>query len=274
MTQDKVSQKAGWLGLEGRVCVVTGAGSGIGAETARLLASEGAWVAVLDRDEEGAATVAAEIKGSGGRAISVLADVGQAASVAAAAERVLAELGPCRVLVNNAAIRHRQPLMEMDMDAWNRVLAVNLTGALLCTKSFAAQMIAAGQGGSLIHIASLIATYPQGGSGAYCASKAGMISLSRTLTLELGVHNIRSNVISPGMVRTPASEPSYRDPEIAAARQRLVPMGRVGGTIDLANAIAFLASDRSDYINAEEILVDGGVHSTLMESTKRRPAVS
>lgn len=274
MAQGKVSQKAGWLGLEGRVCVVTGAGSGIGAETARLLASEGAWVAVLDRDEDGAVKVAAEITDSGGRAIGVVADVGQAASVAAAAERVQSQLGPCRVLVNNAAIRHRQPLMEMDIDAWNQVLAVNLTGALLCTKSFGAQMIAAGQGGSLIHIASLIATYPQGGSGAYCASKAGMIALSRTLTLELGAHHIRSNVVSPGMVRTPATELSYRDPEVAAARQRLMPMGLVGGTTDLANVIAFLASDRSDYINAQEILVDGGVSGTLMESTKRRPSVT
>jgi NAD(P)-dependent dehydrogenase (short-subunit alcohol dehydrogenase family) len=270
MAQENVAKRAGWLGLEGRVCVVTGSGSGIGAETARLLAAEGAWVAVLDRDADNAALVAKEINNGGGRAISVAADVGDSSSVAAAAERVGSELGPCRVLVNNAAIRHRQPLMEMDIEAWNRVLAVNLTGALLCTKSFGAQMISAGEGGSLIHIASLIAQYPQGGSGAYCASKAGMIALSRTLTLELGMHRIRSNVVSPGMVRTPATEPSYRDPEIAAARQRLVPMGRVGGTLDLANVIAFLASDRSEYINAEEILVDGGVHSTLMEGTKRR----
>ncbi len=213
--------------------------------------------------------MAAEIEHSGGRAIGVHADVGDATSVAAAAGRVLKELGPCRALVNNAAIRHRQMLMDMDMEAWNRVLSVNLTGALLCTKAFATQMIGAGKGGSLIHVASLVAHFPQGGSGAYCASKGGLITLSRTLTLELGEHGIRSNVVSPGMVRTPANESVYQDPERAAARARMVPTGRVGIPGDLANVIAFLASDRSNYINAEEILVDGGVSSTLMEASKR-----
>ncbi|MBB3014091.1 SDR family oxidoreductase [Cupriavidus alkaliphilus] len=187
----------------------------------------------------------------------------------AAAERVRSALGPCRALVTNAAIRHRQPLMEMDLHAWNRVLAVNLTGALLCTKAFAAQMIAAGQRGSLVHVSSLIAHYPQGGSGAYCASKAGLLTLSRTLTIELGEHGIRSNVVSPGMVRTPATAASYADPELVAARQRMIPTGRIGEPADLANGIAFLASDRSSYVNAQDIIVDGGVNSTLMETTKR-----
>lgn len=159
--------------------------------------------------------------------------------------------------------------MEMDLHAWNRVLAVNLTGALLCTKAFAAQMIAAGQRGSLVHVSSLIAHYPQGGSGAYCASKAGLLTLSRTLTIELGEHGIRSNVVSPGMVRTPATAASYADPELVAARQRMIPTGRIGEPADLANGIAFLASDRSSYVNAQDIIVDGGVNSTLMETTKR-----
>jgi NAD(P)-dependent dehydrogenase (short-subunit alcohol dehydrogenase family) len=269
MTDIKLSSGASWLGLEGRVCVVTGAGSGIGAETARQMAAAGASVAVLDRDAASAAEVAAQISRAGGRALSVTADIGDPNSVSMAAQQVLSELGPCRVLVNNAAIRHRQPLMEMDLQAWNRVLAVNLTGALVCTQAFAAQMIAAAHGGSLIHIASLIARYPQGGSGAYCASKGGTIALSRTLAIELGPHRIRSNVVSPGMVRTPTNEAAYRDPEIAAARQKMVPTGRVGDSIDLANVITFLASDRSDYINGEEITVDGGVNSTLMEASKR-----
>jgi NAD(P)-dependent dehydrogenase (short-subunit alcohol dehydrogenase family) len=268
MTTENSPAAMQWLGLDGRVCVVTGAGSGIGAETARELARAGARVAVLDRDDAAAANVAAEIERDGGRAISTCADIGQPDSVLDAAKRVERELGPCRVLVNNAAVRHREPLMGLPLDAWNRVLAVNLTGALVCTKAFAAQMIAAGSGGSLIHVASIIAHYPQGGSGPYCASKAAMITLSRTLTLELAAHRIRSNVVSPGHIRTPATEAAYRDPELAAARQRAVPAGRVGAPADLANVIAFLASDRSGYINAQEILVDGGVSSTLMEANK------
>jgi NAD(P)-dependent dehydrogenase (short-subunit alcohol dehydrogenase family) len=269
MTQNNPPAASEWLGLHGRVCVVTGAGSGIGAETARELARVGASIAVLDRDDAAAASVASEIQRDGGCAIGVCTDISEPGSVFAAAKRVEQELGPCRVLVNNAAVRHRQPLMELPLEEWNRVLAVNLTGALVCTKAFAAQMIATGQGGSLIHVASLIAHFPQGGSAPYCASKAAMITLSRTLTLELAPHRIRSNVVSPGQIRTPASEAVYRDPVLAAARERAVPSGRVGVPADLANVIAFLASDRSEYINAQEILVDGGISSTLMEANKR-----
>jgi NAD(P)-dependent dehydrogenase (short-subunit alcohol dehydrogenase family) len=269
VTADHDPMASDWLGLQGRVCVVTGAGSGIGAETAQALARAGALVAVLDRDGTAAAEVASRIRRDGGQALDVCADISEPNSVYAAAKRVEQELGPCRVLVNNAAIRHRQPLMELPLDMWNRVLAVNLTGALVCTKAFAAQMIAAGRGGSLIHVGSLIGHFPQGGSGPYCASKAAMITLSRTLTIELAPHRIRSNVVSPGQIRTPASEASYRDPELAAARERAVPSGRVGAPADLANTIAFLASDRSDYINAQEIVVDGGIGCTLMEANKR-----
>lgn len=269
MTHDDAHAAPDWLGLRNRVCVVTGAGSGIGAETARVLARAGASVAVLDRDGSAAAAVVAEIRRDGGHALDVCADIGAPDSVFAAAWQVEQELGPCRVLVNNAAIRHRQPLMELPLDDWNRVLAVNLTGALVCTKAFAAQMIAAGHGGSLIHVGSIIAHFPQGGSGPYCASKAALLTLSRTLTIELAPHRIRSNVVSPGQIRTPASEVIYQDAGLLAARERAVPSGRVGAPADLANTIAFLASDRSDYINAQELTVDGGISCTLMEANKR-----
>lgn len=269
MTQGNPFGASDWLGLKDRVCVVTGAGSGIGAESARELARAGAWVAVLDRDGAAAAEVASEIQKNGGQAIDVCADIGQPDSVFDAARRVEQVFGPCRVLVNNAAIRHRQPLMELPLDEWDRVMAVNLTGALVCTKAFAAQMMAAGHGGSLIHVASLIAHFPQSGSGPYCASKAAMITLSKTLTIELAPHRIRSNVVSPGSIRTPASEVIYRDPDLAAARASAVPAGRVGVPVDLAHTIAFLASDRSSYINAQEIVVDGGIGCTLMDANKR-----
>lgn len=269
MTTGNSSAPSDWLGLSGRVCVVTGAGSGIGAESAHELARAGASVAVMDCNGAAAAEVAADIQRNGGHAIDVCADISEPNSVFAAARRVEQELGPCRVLVNNAAIRHRQPLMELPIEAWNRVLSVNLTGALICTQAFAAQMIAAGQGGSLIHVASLIAHFPQSGSGPYCASKAAMINLSSTLTIELAPHHIRSNVVSPGQIRTPASEVVYRDPDLAAARARAVPSGRAGLPADLANTITFLASDRSSYINAQEIVVDGGIGCTLMDANKR-----
>ena len=114
------SEAMGWLGLAGRVCVVTGGGGGIGAATARELARAGASVAALDRDGDMASSVAREIERSGGRAIGILADIGNPDSVAAAADQVAKELGPCRVLVNNAAIRHRNPLIGIDLETWNR----------------------------------------------------------------------------------------------------------------------------------------------------------
>jgi NAD(P)-dependent dehydrogenase (short-subunit alcohol dehydrogenase family) len=269
MTASATSESSAWLGLEGRVCVVTGGGSGIGAETARLFGQAGARVAVLDRHGEAATAVAADIARAGARAIGLLADVARVDTVTAAAAKVHSDLGPCRVLVNNAAVRHRDELVDIDLEAWNRVLAVNLTGALVCTQAFTPQMITAGKGGSIVHVASLIGQHPHAGSGAYSVSKAGMIMLSRVLAVELGHHGIRSNVVSPGHTRTPATEAAYADPETAAARERLIPLGRVGQPIDLAQVIAFLASDRSGFVNGEEVLVDGGFAHTLMNSVPR-----
>src|SRR5438132_621214 len=143
MTESVGYEVGVWLGLAGQVCVITGAGSGIGAETARHFASAGAFVAILDRDAESAAAVAAEIERAGHRAIGLMADVGHAETVRAAADRIQKELGPCRVLVNNAAARYRGALVDIGLEAWNQVLAVNLTGALICTQAFTAQMIAA-----------------------------------------------------------------------------------------------------------------------------------
>ena len=269
MTQDVESGAGAWLGLAGQVCVVTGGGSGIGAETARRFASAGALVAVLDRDADAAAAVAAEIGATGRRAIAVVADIGSAETVKAAADRVLRELGPCRVLVNNAAVRHRDALIDIGLDAWNRVLGVNLTGALVCTQAFAGQMIAAAQGGSIVHVASILGHHPQPESGAYSVSKAGLIMLSRLLSLELARHRIRSNVVSPGFTRTPHTQASYVDPETAAGRLRMVPAGRVAEPADLADVIAFLASDRAGYIDGQDILVDGGLANTLMSLVPR-----
>ena len=261
----------GWLGLERRVCVVTGAGSGIGAQTAQQFASTGAWVAVLDRDAEGAGAVAADIVRNGGRAIGVQADVASAASVAKAATRIQSDLGPCRVLVNTAAVRRRAALMDFTLEDWNHVLSVNLTGALLCSQVFGAQMIAAGHGGSIVHVSSLISHNPQFDNAAYSVSKAGLSMLSRSLALELAPHHIRSNVVSPGFVITPANEASYRDPDTAAARNALIPAGRAAIPVDLANVIVFLASDRSDYVVGQDIQVDGGVNATLMSRVPRMP---
>lgn len=261
-----------WLGLAGRVCVVTGGGSGIGAGTARELAACGAAVAVLDRDGKGAAAVAAEIVAAGGRAISLTADVTRVEEITAAAEQVQRELGTCQVLVNNAAlVGYVGPLMDSDMALWDRMLGVNLTGALICTRVFGKQMINAGAGGSVINVASICGHTPLMNAGAYSVGKSGMMMMTRLLSVELASHRIRCNSVSPGLVRTPATEAAYVDPETALARGRVVPSGRVAEPLDLANVITFMASDRSAYINGQDILVDGALNQVLMNFIPKPP---
>lgn len=269
MTHSNTPSSYDWLGLKDTVCAVTGAGSGIGAEVARQLATAGARVAILDQNHEAATEVAMEIAREGNTARAIRTDVADTASVAGAASEVLEHLGPCRVLVNNAAIRHRAGLVDIRLEDWNRILSVNLTGALLCTQAFSAHMVAAGQGGSIIHVSSLVSHHPQFDGGAYSASKAGLNMMSRTLALALGQHQIRSNVVSPGFVVTPANAASYRDPVIAQARRDMVPARRIADPVDLANVILFLASERSSYVDGQEIQVDGGVSLTAMSRTPK-----
>jgi NAD(P)-dependent dehydrogenase (short-subunit alcohol dehydrogenase family) len=254
-----------WLGLAGTVCVVTGAGSGIGEGTAHELAGSGAHVAVLDCNGDAASSVAAQIREEGGVALAVKADVSRPNEVVAAAEQVRRELGSCHVLVNNAAVvGYGGPLMDGNSDLWNHTLEVNLTGALVCAQTFAKQMIEAGRGGSIVNVASICGHMPMLGGGAYSVSKAGLLMLTKILALELGVHRIRCNAVSPGLVRTPAAEIAYQDAEVAEARRRIIPAGRIAGPRDIANFIAFLSSERSGYLNGEDILVDGGFNQTLL----------
>ncbi|WP_395346642.1 MULTISPECIES: SDR family NAD(P)-dependent oxidoreductase [unclassified Variovorax] len=260
---------ANWLQLEDKVCVVTGAAGGIGIEIARELASVGAKVALLDRDEAGAARAAADIAESGARAIALGCDITDKADVERAAAAVERELGRCDVLVNNAATIYAAALMDIDIERWHRLMAVNLDGFLLCAQAFGRQMIAAG-GGSMVHVASISGRVPQPYSGPYSISKAGVKMLSQLLAVELGEHRIRSNVVSPAMVRTPLTEGIYTQPEVLAKREAIVPAGRISGPKDIAEVVAFLASPRSGYVNGQDLLVDGGL-STAWLSLIPRP---
>jgi NAD(P)-dependent dehydrogenase (short-subunit alcohol dehydrogenase family) len=270
LTETIQTEGTAWLGLAGRVCVVTGAGRGIGAETARQLAAVGASVAVLDRDGESAATVATEIAHSGRRAIAIAADVTRADAVAAAAEKVRQDLGVCDVLVNNAAlVGYAGPLMDADVDQWNQTLAVNLTGALVCAQAFGRQMIAAGRAGCIVNVASICGHFALPRGGAYSVGKSGLMMLTRLLALELAEHGIRCNSVSPGFVHTPATDAAYRDADVAEGRRRAIPSGRIATPLDLANTIVFVASDRAGYINGQDILVDGAVGANLMNLMPR-----
>ena len=255
-------------GLAGRVCVVTGAGSGIGRGIALAFAASGARVAVLDRDEQGREATAEAIRRSGAEATAFDCDVADAASVGAAAERTAAAFGACDVLVNNAGIIRPGALETLSIGEWNALLSVNLTGYFLCSQAFGRQMRARGKG-ALVHVASIAATHPTPFSGAYNVAKAGVTMLSRQLAVEWGPHGIRSNAVHPGMILTPMSQSMYDQPGVAERRSEAIPAGRIGRPEDVADAVVFLASDRAAYITGDEVTVDGGFTRMLLSLVPR-----
>ena len=253
-----------WLGLESCVCVVTGAAGGIGSAVAEALVDAGARVALVDISADRCDELRRHLAGRGGEVVAFGADVSidsQVAHLAVATERAL---GPCQVLVNVPAISGRPDgLLDLSSEKFRRQLDVNLGSYLYCSQHYAHQMKSVGRG-SLVHIGSIAGTFPQPRSGAYSMAKAGVSMMSRVLALELGPQGIRSNVVSPGMVRTPLSERFYADPDLLQRRSNFVPIGQVGTTQQVADTVTFLASDRSSYVTGQDLAVDGGVGLTLM----------
>lgn len=206
-----------WLGLSGRIAAVTGAASGIGRATAESLAEVGVTVALLDINADGAKVAASAIASKGGKAFATSCDATSEASLAAAAKAVEAALGPVDILVNNAGILRPGGLDRISVADWNAMLAVNLTGYLLAAQVFGAGMRERRRG-AIAHVASIAATEPQPFSGAYSTAKTGVVMLSRQLAYEWGPYGVRSNVVSPGLIRTPLSETFYQAPGVAEAR--------------------------------------------------------
>lgn len=257
-----------WLGLAGRTAIVTGAAGGMGIAIAGSFVAAGAAVALLDRNGEGCASLAAELTARGGKAFAIACDIADPGSVQGAVAAARDALGPADILVNNAGLLRPGPLAELPLAEWNALLAVNLTGYLLCAQAARPGMIARG-GGAIVHIASIAASNPQPRSGGYSPSKAGVAMLSRQLALEWGPDGIRSNVVSPGLIRTPMSEAFYQAPGVAERRAALVPGRRVGTPQDIADAVLFLAGQRAGYVNGAEILVDGGLDQVMMDLVPR-----
>jgi NAD(P)-dependent dehydrogenase (short-subunit alcohol dehydrogenase family) len=214
---------------------------------------------VVDLQAESCTEVAEELRRLGARCAIAQADVAREEQVKAAAARLREELGGCRVLVNTPAVPGGgEPLGRIDAARWIRQLEVNLNGYLYCSREFASQMVEAG-GGSMVHVGSLAGHFPRPNSGAYSVTKAGISMMSRVLALELAANRIRSNVVSPGLVRTPLSEHLYSDPEVLRRRREYVPLGEIATTDQMAEPILFLASERASYITGQDILVDGGI---------------
>ncbi|KUZ02939.1 MULTISPECIES: SDR family NAD(P)-dependent oxidoreductase [unclassified Burkholderia] len=262
------NRKVDWLHLDGQVCVVTGAAGGIGTSIVEALVAAGARVALLDRDADRTIAVAERMRTAGGDVVAIGCDIGDAASVTQAAERVERDFGPADVLVNNAGLLRAGGIETISLDAWNAMLQVNLTGYMLCSQAFGRAMLARGSG-SMVHVASIAARYPQTHSGAYSASKAAVAMLARQLAAEWGPRGIRSNTVCPGMIRTPLSESFYQSGDIEARRSAMTASRRIGRPDDIANVVAFLASSRAAYVNGAELVVDGGLDAMLMDLVPR-----
>jgi NAD(P)-dependent dehydrogenase (short-subunit alcohol dehydrogenase family) len=257
-----------WLGLEGRVCVVTGAASGIGRAVADALVDAGARVALIDRNGGAVQQAARELADRGARVLAVECDIADEAAVRTAAQQVRSTLGAIAGLINNAGLLRPGGLEDVSVTEWNAVLAVNLTGYLLCAREFGRDMLAAGRG-SIVHIASVSALHPQTRSGAYSASKAGVLLLNKQMAAEWGPRGVRSNAVCPGMIRTALSARFYEEPGFEARRAAVTASRRVGEPIDIAEPALFLLSDRAGYVNGTELVVDGGLDCMLMDMVPR-----
>ncbi len=250
--------------LEGKACLITGAGSGMGRVAAELFAGEGASVAAVDLRGEAAEETAHLIESAGGRAIALKADVSAEADARRMVQSAAKALGGLHVVYNNAGIfpEKDHSVVDTEVDVWDLVYRVNLRGVYLGCKFAIPEIVKAG-GGSVINTASFVAlvgcSVPQ---DAYTASKGGVIALTKSLAVQFGPKGVRSNAICPGPIETPLlMEWLFKEPAEKAKRLNRIPMGRFGKAEDVAYLALYLASDESSWTNGAAIVVDGGITS-------------
>ncbi len=241
--------------LKGKVAAVTGAGQGIGRVIALTLAREGAVVAVSDINLEAARQTAQEIEAQGGQAIALQVDVTQRQDAEALTERAVQAFGGLDILVNNAGIYPSAPIVEIEEKEWDLVMAINLKGTFLCSQAAARQMMAQRQG-VIVNVASVDGKTRTTGNAHYAASKAGVISFTRTLACEMCSYGIRVNAVSPGWIETETLR-SKSNRWRQAIKE--IPVGRLGTPEDVAEAVLFLVSDVAGYITGEVLDVNGGI---------------
>jgi len=246
--------------LPGKVAIVTGGRRGIGKAIALALAEAGADIAVCDRAVEDGElkAVADEVHQLGRRSLAVRADITQKADVDGLVQRVMDEFGVIDILVNNAAMNVRAPLLELGEEGWDRVIDTDLKGYYLCSQAVGRRMVDQKRG-NIINIASTAAIKAAPEMGAYCIAKAGVVMLTRVLALELAKYNIRVNAIAPYMVKTKFSQPLWSDAETLKQLESEIPLGRLAEPEDIVGSVLFLASDASSYITGHTIIVDGGL---------------
>ena len=240
--------------LRGRVAVVTGASGALGRHFGRVLHSAGARVALAARRPD---AVAADAAGLGEGAMAVALDVTDEASIAAAFEAVEAAFGPCDILVNNAGIAATRPFLDHTAQDWDQVVGVDLRGAFLTAQRAAQRMVAAGQGGCIVNVASILAARIIPGVAGYSAAKAGRVHLTRQMAVELARHRIRVNALAPGYIATDINR-GFFETEAGQAVIKRIPQRRLGRVEDLTGPLLLLASDAGAHMTGSVVTVDGG----------------
>jgi 3-oxoacyl-[acyl-carrier protein] reductase len=243
--------------LTGRVALVTGASSGLGVRFAEVLAGEGAAVALVARRTDRLAAVKGRIEAAGGRAVAISADVLDRKAMLRAFDEAEQAFGTVTILVNNAGVAHANRAVDLPEEEWRRVVGTNLDAVFFWAQEAARRMLAAGKGGAIVNIASVLGLGVSKGTAAYAVAKAGVIQLTKALGLELAFKGVRVNAIAPGWIVTELNR-DYLLSEAGAAIKREIPVGRFGEERDLDGALLLLVSDAGRFIAGTTIVVDGG----------------
>jgi len=241
---------------QGRVALVTGAAQGIGRAIALELAKAGATLALADINETKLAQVVTEVEALGGKAAAFKLDVSNQESIETGAKAVIDRFGKVEILVNNAGITRDALMMSMKRSDWDLVIAINLTGPFLLTQALLRQMIK-NRWGRIVNMASVVGRAGQAGQVNYAASKAGLIGMTRSLAREVASRGITVNAVAPGYIETPMT--AVLDEKVGAAMLANIPLGRRGTDFDVAQAVAFLASEAASYITGQVLDVNGGM---------------
>lgn len=249
-------------GLSGKTIIVTGGGGGIGGATCERLAQEGAQVAVLDRDLAAAQRTVQRITAAGGKALAAAADITQRDQIDTALQAVRAAFGPIHVLVNNAGWDVFKPFTQTSAEEWERLIAINLVGALHMHHAVLPEMVQQ-RGGRIVNVASDAARVGSSGEAVYAACKGGLVAFSKTLAREHARHGITVNVVCPGPTDTAllagVTDTAPNPEKLREAFTKAIPLGRLGQPQDLAGAIAFFASDDAGFITGQVLSVSGGL---------------